>query len=94
VGRKRLVSIVASLAVAAAMFGASGPAGVAQGDVCIDPNYCPQEQLPGSGSGSGTTATEQNLKQCIKKAKKKFRKNATKRKAAIKKCKQNYPLSV
>jgi hypothetical protein len=92
VRRKRLVSGFAALAVAAALLGAGGPAGVAQGDVCVDPNYCPAEQLPGGGGagGGGATAAEQSLKQCIKKAKKKFRSNATKRKAAIKKCKKKF----
>ena len=83
-GRKRLVSAIAGIAVAAALLGSSAPAGVAQdsGLCSVDPTYCPIEP-----------STTQLRAQCIKKAKKKFRSNPAKKKAAIKKCKKKYPLS-
>ena len=81
---KRLVSGLAGFAVAAALlFGGTAPAGVAQTSDCVvDPNYCPVEPAQ--------PTNQQLLKQCVKKAKKKFRNNATKKKAAIKKCKKKY----
>ena len=84
---KRLVSGLAGFAVSAALLlGGTAPAGVAQSGVCIDPNYCPEEPAV----QSPTTDQQQLLKKCVKKAKKKFRNDATKKKAAIKKCKKKY----
>jgi hypothetical protein len=92
-GRRRLISLFASLLVAAAFAGGAAPAGVAQSN-CIDPNYCPVEPTTGTGGGAGSTEglTQSQLrKRCIAKAKKKFANNAAKKKAAIKKCKKKYP---
>ncbi len=90
--RKSLITLFAGLLVAAAFAAGPAPTGIAQTGICIDPNYCPEEPAAGTGTGTGSgTATDQELlKKCVKKAKKKFRNNAVKKKAAIKKCKKKY----
>jgi hypothetical protein len=82
VRRKRLVSRLAGLAVAAALIGGTAPVGIAQ-----DPGY---EPAPLPTSPTGGLTKQQLLKKCIAKAKAKFGDNQVKKKAAIKKCKKKY----
>jgi hypothetical protein len=73
---KKIVRRVAGLAVAATLsLGVASPVGFAQ--------YAP------SPTPTPTTGNAK-LKKCIKHAKKKYKRDATKRKKAIKKCKKKF----
>jgi hypothetical protein len=91
VRRSRLARQLAGLAIAAALVGATAPAGIAQ-----DPGYVPEPPAvvpppPGSGPAPlGSPERALQLKRCINKAKTKFGDNKVKKKAAIKKCRKKY----
>jgi flavin-dependent dehydrogenase len=77
--KHRISRRVAGLAAAVTLsIGVASPVGLAQYEEVPDPGLQP----------AGVTAAK--LKQCIKKAKKKFREDPVKKKQAIKKCKKKF----
>jgi hypothetical protein len=78
--KHRISRRVAGLAAAVTLsIGVASPVGLAQYEEVPDPGLQP---------AAGVTAAK--LKQCIKKAKKKFREDPVKKKRAIKKCKKKF----
>ena len=88
--KHRMARRLVGLTVAATIsVGVASPVGFAQE---ADYGEAPNPGLPSAGGTLGGTSGDASaqLKQCIKKAKKKFSKNAAKKKLAIKKCKKKF----
>jgi hypothetical protein len=78
--KHRIGRRVAGLAAAVTLsIGVASPVGLAQ-----------YEEVPDPGLQSPQAITAAKLKQCIKKAKKKFREDPVKKKQAIKKCRNKF----